>query len=175
MYINYNTIGGIEYGTVTSSVRSGKKVSKGDRIYLGRVIDKERGIFKSRERGLFVYDLETNTFGPVPDDFEMPKAQRKKKYAARPTPIVSFGDIFLLDEYLKKSGFHKVIDAIRYRNPDTLHALLMFYILTSFANCHAQDWWELTYAKYLYPKARMASQRISDIRQLKSFPHPVKN
>lgn len=162
MYINYNTIGGIEYGTVTRSVRTGEKVSKSDQIYLGRVIDKERGIFKSRERGLFVYDIETNAFAPVPADFEMPTIQRKKKYAARPTLIVSFGDIFLLDEYLKTSGFHKVIDAIRYRNPDTLHALLAFYILTSFANCHAQDWWELTYAKYLYPKAQMASQRISE-------------
>ena len=162
MYINYNTIGGIEYGTVTRSVRTGEKVSKSDQIYLGRVIDKERGIFKSRDRGLFVYDIETNTFAPVPADFEMPTIQRKKKYAARPTLIVSFGDIFLLDEYLKTSSFHKVIDAVRYRNPDTLHALLAFYILTSFANCHAQDWWELTYAKYLYPKAQMASQRISE-------------
>lgn len=162
MYINYNTIGGIEYGTVTKSVRTGEKVSKSDQIYLGRVIDKERGIFKSRERGLFVYDIGTNTFGPVPADFEMPKVQRKKKYATRPTLVVSFGDVFLLDEYLKKSSFHKVIDAVRYRNPDTLHALLAFYILTSSANSHAEDWWELTYAKYLYPKAQMASQRISE-------------
>ena len=48
------------------------------------------------------------------------------------------------------------------RNPDTLKALLAFYILTSHANCHAEDWWELTYARYLYPKAQMASQRISE-------------
>lgn len=162
MYINYNTVGGIEYGTATSSVRAGKKVRKGNQIYLGRVIDKERGIFKSRERGLFVYDVETNTFSSVPADYEMPKIQRRKKYTARPTLIVSFGDIFLLDEYLKKSGLIKAIDAIGYRNPDTLHALLAYYILTSSANCNAEDWWELTYAKYLYPKAQMASQRISE-------------
>ncbi len=62
MYINYNTIGGIEYGTVTSFVRTGKKVSKGNQICLGRVIDKECGIFKSRERGLFVYNIETNHY-----------------------------------------------------------------------------------------------------------------
>ena len=61
MYINYNTVNGIEYGTLTSSVRSGRKVGKGEQIYLGRVIDKERGIFKSRERGLFTYDLATNS------------------------------------------------------------------------------------------------------------------
>jgi len=162
MYINYNTVGGIEYATAVTSVREGTKVGKGNQTYLGRVIDKERGIFKSRERGLFVYDVDTNAFAPVPADFEMPKMQRKAKYATRQTLIVSFGDIFLLDEFLKKSGLMKAVDAIGYQNLDTLHALLAYYILTSYANCHALDWWELTYARYLYPKAQMASQRISE-------------
>ena len=53
MYINYNTVHGKEYATVTSSVRKGGSVLKGEQIYLGRVIDKSRGIYKSRERGLF--------------------------------------------------------------------------------------------------------------------------
>jgi hypothetical protein len=162
MYINYNVVNGIEYGTLTNSVRNGHKVKKSDQIYLGKVIDKERGIFKSRTRGLFTYDLETNTFGSVPADYEMPTVQRKTKYPRRQVLAVSFGDIFLLDEYLRKSGFQKAVDAIGYRNPDTLKALLAFYILTSHANCHAEDWWELTYARYLYPKAQMASQRISE-------------
>ena len=162
MYINYNTVNGIEYGTLTSSVRSGHKVGKSDQIYLGRVIDKERGIFKSRERGIFTYDLKTNTFGSVPPEYETPPQQRKTKYSRRSTLVVSFGDIFLLDEYLRNCGLQKAIDAIGYRNPDTLKALLAFYILTSHANCHAEDWWELTYARYLYPKAQMASQRISE-------------
>ncbi len=130
MYINYNTVGGIEYGTATSSVRAGKKARKGNQIYLGRVIDKEHGIFKSRKRGLFVYDIDTNTFRSVPPDYEMPKIQRKKKYTARPTLIVSFGDIFLLDEYLKRSGPIKAIDAIGYRNPDTccMPCLLIIFL-----------------------------------------------
>ena len=162
MYINYNVVNGIEYGTVTSSVRNGSKVGKNDQIYLGRVIDKEKGIFKSRERGLFMYDIKENIFSPVPADFEEPKKQRKTKYPVRPTLIVSFGDVFLLDSFLNKSGLMKAVDAIKYRNSDTLHALLSYYILTSYANCHAEDWWELTYAKYLYPKAQLASQRISD-------------
>lgn len=162
MYINYNVVNGIEYGTITKSVRKGQKVGKGDQIYLGRVIDKERGIFKSRERGLFMYDLEANTFSNVPADFEIQKPTRKTKYPQRPTLVVSFGDIFLLDTFLRKSGLMDAVDAIGYRNPDTLHALLAYYILTSYANCHAEDWWELTYARYLYPKAQMASQRISE-------------
>ncbi len=162
MYINYNTVNGIEYGTLTSSVRSGHKVGKSSQVYLGRVIDKERGIFKNRERGLFTYDLKTNTFGSVPAEYEAPSLQRKTKYPRRTTLVVSFGDIFLLDEYIRESGLQKAVDAIGYRNPDTLKALLAFYILTSYANCHAEDWWELTYARYLYPKAQMASQRISE-------------
>ncbi len=162
MYINYNTVNGIEYGTLTSSVRSGRKVGKGEQIYLGRVIDKERGIFKSRERGLFTYDLATNSFGTIPADFELPAVQRKTKYPVRPTMAVSFGDAFLLDQFLKGNDFWRAVDAIGFRNPDTLHALLAYYILTSHANCHAEDWWELTYVRYLYPKAQMASQRISE-------------
>jgi len=162
MYINYKTKGGIEYAMVVTSVRNGKSVSKDKPLYLGRVLDKERGIFKSRERGVFTYDLDNNTFGKVPPEYEEPKIQRKTKYTKRPTLIVSFGDIFLLDEFLKKCGFIKAVDAIGYRNIDTLHALLAYYILTPYANCHAGDWWELTYAKYLYPKAQMSSQRISD-------------
>lgn len=162
MYINYNIVNGIEYGTLTNSVRSGQKVGKSDQIYLGRVIDKERGIFKSRDRGLFIYNLETNTFNSVPAEYEAPAVERKTKYPRRPVLVVSFGDIFLLDEFLRKSGLQKAVDAIGYRNPDTLKALLAFYILTSYANCHAEDWWELTYARYLYPKAQMASQRISE-------------
>lgn len=162
MYINYNTVGGIEYGTATSSVRNGRKVGKGEQIYLGRVIDKEHHIFKSRERGIVSYDLETNTFRPVPADYVEPKVRRKTKYPVRPTLVVSFGDVFLLDGYIKGSGFIKAVDAIGYRNNDTLHALLSYYILSPFANSHAGDWWDLTYARFLYPKAQMASQRISD-------------
>lgn len=162
MYINYNTVGGIEYGTLTTSVRSGKKVSKGEQIYLGRVLDKEKGIFKSRERGIFTYDINTNTFGKVPADYIEPKTAHKTKYPKRPKLVVSFGDVFLLDGYIRKTGFIDAMNAIGYRNPDTLSALFAYYLLSPHANCHAGDWWELTYAKFLYPKAQMSSQRISD-------------
>ena len=55
MYINYNTVGGIEYGTATTSVRAGSKVGKGDQIYLGRVIDKERHIFKNQGTRIILF------------------------------------------------------------------------------------------------------------------------
>lgn len=162
MYINYNIVNGVEYGTATTSVRQGQKVGKADQIYLGRVIDKERGIFKNRKRGIFTYDVETNTFGSVPAEYQEPEISRKTRYPKRPDLIVSFGDAFLLDDYIKRCGFIDALNAIGYRNPDTLQALLSYYILSPHANCHAQDWWELTYARFLYPHAQMASQRISE-------------
>jgi transposase len=55
------------------------------------------------------------------------------------------------------------IDAIGYKNKDTLRALLFYYLLCPLSNRHAHDWWELTYAKYIFPKAQLASQRISEV------------
>lgn len=162
MYINYKIKDGIEYAMVVTSVRKGSSVTKEKPLYLGRVIDKEQCIFKNRERGIFKYDIQTNTFSSVPAEYQEPPLKRKTKYPVRPTLVVSFGDVFLFDEFLKNSGFIKAVDAIEYRNGDTLRALLAYYILSPLANSHAEEWWELTYARYLYPRAQMSSQRISD-------------
>ena len=36
-----------------------------DVIYLGRVIDREKGVFFSKERGYFTYDVKTGKYGNV--------------------------------------------------------------------------------------------------------------
>ncbi len=53
MYINYKLKDGIEYAMVVTSVRKGASVTKEKPLYLGRVIDKEHGIFKNRVRGIY--------------------------------------------------------------------------------------------------------------------------
>ena len=160
MYISYNVVDGNEYATVVRSVRDGAKVTKEDRVYLGRVVDKGRGVYRSKARGLFSYDLETGEFGPAPEDVEGPGRRNARR--PRPTLAVSFGDAFLLDSFLRESGLMACADACGHRNPDTVRALLAFYVLTGLASCHAEDWWSLTYARFLYPSARMASQRVSE-------------
>ena len=55
MFIEYKMINNIEYAMLVSSVRIDGKVKKGKRINLGRVIDKQKSIYKNRERGLFTY------------------------------------------------------------------------------------------------------------------------
>ena len=103
MYINYKLKDGIEYAMVVTSVRKGASVTKEKPLYLGRVIDKEHGIFKNRVRGIYKYDIKTNTFSSVPAEYQEPAMKRKTRYPVRPTLVVSFGDVFLLDEFLKYS------------------------------------------------------------------------
>lgn len=167
MYIAYSIKKGNEYATLTSSVRNGEKVVKGESINLGRVLDKKRGIFRSRERGVFTYDLETGQYGPAPAGFIEPAKRRKGKYIKdgrkeRSLPVLQFGDIFFYDRFVRKIGIMGAVDAIGYANKDTLHALLCYYVTSSEPNCRAEFWYGISYAKVLYPMAAMASQRISD-------------
>ena len=76
--------------------------------------------------------------------------------------IVDFGDAYFIDRFTSGNGFRSAIDAIGYGNPDTLYSMISYYALNSLANCHAKDWWDGNYARVLYPKANLTSQRISD-------------
>jgi len=156
MYIAYDEKNGIEYAKLYVSKRDGKQTSK-DYKNLGRVLDKGRGIYRNRERGVFTYSLESDAYGAAPAEF-VPPARKGKKEPL----IVDFGDAFFLDAFIRASGLRGAVDAIGYGNPDTLDAMVAYYALCSMANCHAQDWWEGSYARILYPQANLSSQRISD-------------
>ena len=56
MHITYDIKNGVEYAKLCQSIRCGKKIEKTS-VNLGRVINKEKGIYKNRERGVFIYDL----------------------------------------------------------------------------------------------------------------------
>ena len=155
MYIGYTTKRGIEYAELCISKRDGKKVHK-KHTNLGKVLDKEQGIYQNRKLGVFTYDLSTNTYGKAPPEFVPPKTSRKESL------ILDFGDAFFLDNFIKAKGLRPTIDAIGYGNPDTIYAMISYYAICSLANCHAQSWWEGSYARILYPKANLTSQRISD-------------
>jgi hypothetical protein len=155
MHITYYIKSGMEYAKLCVSIREGKSIHK-KCTNLGRVLDKEKNIYQNRERGVFTYDLSTNTYGKAPSEFVPPKRSRKESL------ILDFGDAFFLDDFIRAKGFRAAIDAIGYGNPDTLYAMLSYYAICSLANCHAQSWWEGSYARILYPKANLTSQRISD-------------
>jgi len=48
-------------------VRDGPKVTREDCVCLGRVVDRARGVYRSKARSLFPCDLATGEFGPAPE------------------------------------------------------------------------------------------------------------
>lgn len=158
MHIAYDTKGGAEYAKLCTSVREGAKVRK-EYAYLGRVLDKEAGIYKSRERGVFTYDAETGEYGRPPAEYVAPEAVR----AGRRALIVDFGDAWLLDHVVRGCApLDAALGALGYGNPDTLRSMLSYYVLCQLANCHAADWWAGSYASVLWPRADLTSQRVSE-------------
>ncbi|MDR3185781.1 MAG: transposase [Christensenellaceae bacterium] len=155
MFIAYDRKNGVEYAKLLTSHRKGKKTTK-DYINLGRVLDKDAGIYQNRERGVFTYDLKDNTYGRPSASFLLPSPHVREKL------ILDFGDIFLLNTFIQSSGLVTAINNIGYGNLDTLYAMLCYYILCNLSNCHANDWWEGSYARILFPNANLTSQRISE-------------
>jgi hypothetical protein len=158
VYLGYDIKNGVKYAKICSSKRVDGKV-KTTQQSLGKVIDEENGIFQSRMRGIFSYNIATGEFAQ-PDPALIPATFVGKKQEKL---ILDFGDAYFLDAYIKIKGLDNVINAISYQNIDSLWALTLFYVLCNKANCHSSNWFEGSYAKIMYPKANLASQRVSDM------------
>ena len=158
MHISYNVRNGIEYATLVASRRSGKTVVK-DYTWLGRVLDRERGIYRSRKRGVFTYDLATDTYGSAPAESVAPATDIRRD---RELMTLDFGDAFFLDWFIRTKGLLPAIDATGYGGSDTLYAMIHYYTTCSMANEFAQIWWEGSYVRILYPEADLSDQRIHD-------------
>lgn len=165
-HIVYSNRSGVRYATVMRSVRTGKTTRKEKVLYLGRVLDAERGIYKNRTRGVFSFDPESMTFSPAPADFvETGKScNAKEAEEGREECIVDFGDAFLLHELITRYGLDVAINALQYHNPDTLKALLIYCMLSSRSLFSAPAWYEGSYASILYPRADLTN--ISDLLAL---------
>lgn len=157
-FIAYDIKSSGTYAKLCISKRVGSKISK-TYTCLGRVLDKERRIFRNRERGVFTYDPETGEYGKPEEEYVPEETPRKNRAEQL---ILDFGDAFFLDRFIKDLRFDSCVEALGYGNPDTTKAMLLFYILSSRSNSHAQIWYEGSYARILYPKANLSSQRISD-------------
>ena len=157
-YIRYiSKSSGHEYASLADTVRDGSKVSQKYLGNLGRVLDKDGGIFHSRERGTFRYTLE--------DGFcDLPDAYSKGQGAAKTERLIlDFGDSFLLSQYFERQVFRNAFYQVLPEQTDTLLSLMFYRILTDRkANCYADTWWQGNYASMLFPKAKLASHRVSE-------------
>lgn len=189
VYIDPATIDGNEYAYVVESFRDGKKTKKQKIRYLGRIllrIDKDgnviesnsqnqeetaqftAGVFKTKTSGVYFYDLKYEGTGGeirrVPHKYQylIPETRRKNAAVVKRDLRFVFGSIFLVDGFIKMCGICSAIDAIRFRNSDTLYCLILYYVLGLLSNHYLADWWERTYAHILYPRASLGSQRVSE-------------
>ena len=118
---------------------------------------------------MFPYDLATGEFGPAPEGVEGPR--RRNARAAGTALVVSFGDAFPPGSFLRSGGLMTCADACGHAEPDTVRALLAFYVPAGLTDRHAGDWWELTYARLPCSRARMASQKVSEHVEHVDNPH----
>lgn len=159
MHICYQVINGEEYAKLPGkSVRINGRVRKEGVQYLGRVIDKSNHVFYTKKQGIYVFDPNTGECKPAPETYTSDKLDKRTRQKVG----VDFGDVYFIDAILKKMKYNEVIDAIDYKNRDTLYAMIAYYILDNGPNDQAISWYRGSFAKVLYPKANLTSQRISD-------------
>ena len=150
-FIHYHKIKGKVYASVCMPRRvNGKKDNQAQ--YLGRVIDKENGIYQSRERGEFKYSLskgflETSTAN-------QPLQEEKL--------ILDFGDVYVLHQIMQRNGYMELFRSILPDWEDTLLTMLFYKVIRGGANCYALDWWTGSYMRIICPRAKVESQRISE-------------
>lgn len=167
MFIVYKRQNGTNYARVCISQWKNGTSRQKTVHNLGRVIDKDKHIFKNRERGLFTYDLETDTFD-TPDwlsDLAEPKPNPDSNLVKIPSEklIVNFGDAWFLSRFLEIEGLDHVLKSIDCANADSFFSMILYYVLEHRSNTHAEDWYQSSYCRYLFPEADLSSQRISEL------------
>jgi len=147
-FIRYEQKNGVEYASVYRAKRIGSKKTN-DIEWLGRVVDKAKGIYRSRERGTFAFTLDGGVV--------------EQQSAVAEKLILDFGDSYFLNEMLERNGYKSLIKTVFGELADTVMSLIQYRSHQHGASCYVHDWWEGSYSRILYPRALLSSQRISEL------------
>ena len=139
--------GGRQYASAVVSRRDGRRTHD-DHACLGRVVDRERGVSRGRERGHLAFDVAGGERGRVPDGLEPDAPEDGGR--SRPRTL-SLGDAWVPGRLARRSGLWDVVDEVPWANRDTLHAMVAFYMCSRLASCHAEEWWRTSVASLLWP------------------------
>jgi hypothetical protein len=150
--IYYHSRGNNQYATFVPPLSRSSNPNE-PQIYLGKVVNKEEGLFYSVSRG-FANCSPEKGYIPRPD------LSRTNQLPAKVR--LQFGDIWIFQETLRQTGFSTVMKNIFPEFHDTLNALVAFKLCNpELAYVHAQDWFDDSYVSTLYPKASVSSGAIS--------------
>jgi transposase len=162
--------GASEYWTFCPSCHGNpnpdKRIEKD--IWLGKPLDKENGIFYSKTGGIVGCTKERGPFTLSPEELKIYEKLLNntslpiKSYKNKSLSI-DFGDIYVVNKYFENVG---LLDLFKTVTSDiseyhTLMSLITYRMFFDKPNCYIYDWWNETYAKFIYPKAKLLSQQIS--------------
>jgi hypothetical protein len=155
-FLRYEKKNGVEYARWTKSFYVKDGVTHHNEEYLGKVLNKEAGLFNSRERGQFVFTLSEGYKEPnpsiLPTEVFIPKAKE-----------LSFGDAWLFNDKIKKLGLDPILDTLIPGEGDTIKALVAFRLLSHDPYEYASYWHKNSYVKLIYPDSNLESSNISRI------------
>ena len=166
MYIRYYQKGGNEYAEIRTSKRVCGKI-RHERTNLGRVINRDKGVFQNREKGVFIFTPEGGFQNAYVDDLPADEQatlllSRATCLAGRELEPVDFGNTFFVTEYIKQMGLYEILEGITPGCKDTVMSLLLYRIVEDKkASMHCLTWWLGNYASFLFPNANLTSQNIS--------------
>ncbi|MDR1080758.1 MAG: hypothetical protein LBQ79_07305 [Deltaproteobacteria bacterium] len=156
-FIGYEVKGNASYARYFSNTYVKNQKIYHDSLYLGKVIDKDKGVFRSLKRGTFTFTLEQG-FGDCPSlyDSEINSLPNVK--------VLDFGDIWMFDQMLKQIGLDEVLDSLIPESADTLKSLVAYKLIHDDDYKFTERWYNNSYARFLYPEAQVESQRISEFQ-----------
>lgn len=76
--------------------------------------------------------------------------------------ILDFGDSYLINQFFKETKITSILSDLLKDHSDTLFSLIHYKLCYNGAMMYAQSWHDGNYTKFLYKKAEISSQRISD-------------
>lgn len=167
-FISYQKKNDQEYATFCLAKWTGNaKIN--ETVYLGRVVDKENGVFYSKKRGgLFTFSVKDG-FGEAPEK-EPDSGFGKRKAKRKEVCSLDYGDAFFLDGFLRSTPYYDVFCSIAPDAKDILLSLVYFYILKGGAREHMRDWWDGSYVCLMYPDAVPSGSKISKLYRKLSDP-----
>jgi hypothetical protein len=150
-----NDSGKYGYYVKNTYVKEGKVYH--DKVYLGKVVDQNKGIFHSLKfGGYFSLSINEGLSKIVDPIYDAPTN-------ISPSTTLLLGDVWMIDQILKKTGLDKVFESVISEDADTFKSLVAFRVINPEASySHASAWFYKSYARVLYPQAKVESQRISE-------------
>jgi hypothetical protein len=144
-----------------------------DTMYLGKVLNKDQGIFFKQGYGIFRFTLEKG-FGEPLKLISEPLISPDSMMDTGPSNIhgpkecsLNFGDVWMIDQVSKQIGLDKVMEDLLPDSADTLKALVAYRLIENdHSYLYASDWFDKSYASKLYPQAKLDSPRISDFHKM---------